>query len=234
MKPARMDIEARKVNTTGLDWRWLTLALILGATAATAVLFLDEVGISQNSSTSQERTNESYSSSTSLPLIELKSIQASPFQQQLIAQVLVDGVEQRVTVGQQLRKDLVVKSIDVEGLDLLHHQQLHRYQLLRPSGAVTALDTHTQAIEASVSLLSHEFRHHTDGVEVYSATQQGLSASLGLQNGDMVRQVNGNAVAQPEDIVRVLRNYQPRQVLEFVGTRQGQKMTWIYQAQASD
>lgn len=234
MKSARMDIEARKVNTTGYGWRWLTLALILGVIAVTAVLFSDEVGISENSSTRQERTKESHSSSTSLPLIELKSIQASPFQQQLIAQVLVDGVEQRVTVGQQLRKDLVVKSIDVEGLDLLHHQQLHRYQLQRASGAVTALDTDTEAIEASVSLLSHEFRHHTDGVEVYSVTHQGLSASLGLQNGDMVRQVNGNAVAQPEDIVRVLRNYQAKQVLEFVGTRQGQKMTWIYQAQASD
>lgn len=234
MKPARMNIEARKVNTTGYGWRWLTLALILGVIAATAVLFSDEVGISENSSTRQERTKESHSSSTSLPLIELKSIQASPFQQQLIAQVLVDGVEQRVTVGQQLRKDLVVKSIDVEGLDLLHDEQLHRYQLQRSSVAVTALDTDKQAIEASVSLLGHEFRYHADGVEVYSATQQGLSASLGLQNGDLVRQVNGNAVEQPEDIVRVLRDYQPKQVLEFVGMRQGQKMTWIYQAQASD
>lgn len=234
MKPVRMDIDVRKVNTTGLHWRWLTLALILGAIAATAVLFSDEAEISENSSTMQERTKESHSSSTSLPLIELKSIQASPFQHQLIAQLLVDGVEQRVTVGQQLRENLVVKSIDVEGLDLLHHQQRHRYQVKRFSVAVTALDTDKQALEASVSLLSHEFRYHGDGLEVYSATQQGLSASLGLQNGDRVSQVNGNAVAQPEDIVRALRNYQPKQVLEFVGTRQGQKMTWIYQAQASD
>jgi hypothetical protein len=214
--------------------RWIVAALFLGI-GASCVVFLSGEELSTvpnlNRQIDKHRLPDDL---VTLPKIDVKSIQASPFQSQLIALLSINGFEQRVLVGQQLAHDLMVKAIDINGVDILHRQQLHRYELKSTSVAVKQADQDRQSLQTSINLLSHEFHTTTEGLEVYSATQQGLSASLGLQNGDKVSKINGEIVRQPEDILRLLKNYQPNQVLEFVGTRQGQVITWVYQAQADD
>ncbi len=215
-------------------WRWGGVALLLGLALVCVMLSSDEELSSATSASRKEVIYQAQVDLISLPKIEIKSIQTSPFQTQIFAHLSLNGIEQRVLVGQQLGHELSVKSIDAKGVEILHHQQMHRYELL-PSSLEQAKVEHDRiAVKASVELLSHEFHTTREGLEVYSATQQGLSASLGLQNGDRVSRINGEAVLQPDDITRVLKNYHPRQTLEFVGIRQGQVTTWKFQAQAED
>jgi len=169
-----------------------------------------------------------------LPKVDVKSIYASPFQAQLIALISLDGIEHRVLVGQKLSQDLTVKAIDAKGVDILFRQQLYRHELALNSKEKMEGANEPQSTKASVEILSSEFHRTPQGLEVYSATQQGLSASLGLQNGDRVNMINGELVDRPEDITRLLKYYHPKHVLEFVGTRQGQIMTWKFQAQSDD
>ncbi len=216
------------------QWHWVVVALLVASGAACVSLFSEEELKIVPMLTQQADKHLAVNDAVALPNITIKSIQASPFQTQLIALMSINGMEQRVLVGQQLAPDLIVKSIDANGVDILHRQLLHRYELKSTAVAIKQADQDRQSVQASVNLLSHEFHATSEGLEVYSATQQGLSASLGLQNGDKISKINGEIVRQPDDILRLLKDYQPKQILEFVGTRQGQVMTWVFQAQADD
>lgn len=222
-------------NSRSHYWRWMLAALMLILAVASVMLFSNDEMQPEEVRNLKPTTNQTSVSIAAWPVIEVKSIQASPFQPQLSAQLRINGTEQRAQVGQQLRDNLFVKSIDANGVNLLHHQQLRRYELPAARSSATNIRTNEdKPLKATITLLSNEFRSTPKGLEVYSATQQGLSASLGLQNGDLITQINGERVTQPEDILRLLKNYHPKQVLEFVGLHQGQVTRWVYQAQADD
>ncbi len=217
------------------EGRWLYLFLLAAIIAVSAVFFLSENRIEEEAQTRPDVASQNMSLKfAGLPVIEVKHILASPFQAQLTAQLRVDGVERNVIVGQALSEDVKIQAIDVNSVIVLHHGRLHRYELAQLNRTLALSAQEKKDMQASIQLLSHEFRQSATGVEVYSATHQGLSAALGLQNGDQVNKINGKLVSQPEDIARLLSEYHPSQVLEFAGSRQGQAMSWIYQAQADD
>jgi hypothetical protein len=236
MKSHKLNAKDHAIESHPHYWRWIVAALVIAMLAVSAVLLFDDEPQAELLVNPAQKNALGSTSNMAMPKIELKSIQASPFQSQLVAQVLVDGVEKRVLDGQQLRDNLLVKSIDIQGIDLLHFQKILRYELAVASALPrqNPSDSERESVKASVVLLSHEFHSTAEGLEVYSATQQGLSAALGLQNGDRVSKINGVSVTQQEDILRLLKNYHPKQMLEFVGSRQGQTTTWVYQAQADD
>lgn len=97
---------------------------------------------------------------------------------------------------------------------------------------VVAPDTSEQ--QAKVELLLHQLQAGEHGISVHHASGQGLSGYLGLRDADQITHVNGQAVRQVDDIQALLHDYHPKQKLHFQGRRDGQAMSWTYQAQADD
>lgn len=88
--------------------------------------------------------------------------------------------------------------------------------------------------QVAVNFLLHQLQTGAQGVSVVGASPQGLSGSLGLHDGDQITEVNGQAVQSVDEVQSVLNGYHPKQILHFKGKRQGQAMSWTYQAQADD
>ncbi len=88
--------------------------------------------------------------------------------------------------------------------------------------------------QAKVELLLHQLQAGEHGISVHNASGQGLSGYLGLRDADQITHVNGQAVRQVDDIQALLHDYHPKQKLHFQGRRDGQAMSWTYQAQADD
>lgn len=88
--------------------------------------------------------------------------------------------------------------------------------------------------QVAVNFLLHQLQTGAQGVSVVGVSPQGLSGSLGLLDGDQITEVNGQVVQSVDEVQSLLHDYHPKQILHFKGKRQGQAMSWTYQAQADD
>ena len=108
------------------------------------------------------------------------------------------------------------------------------------AGLGTAADLHDNAMsqaqdqQVAVNFLLHQLQTSAQGVAVVGSSQQGLANNLGLRDGDQITEINGQAVHSVDEVQGLLLDYHPKQTLHFKGKRDGQTMSWTYQAQADD
>lgn len=86
----------------------------------------------------------------------------------------------------------------------------------------------------AVVFLLQQLQKDARGIVVVGANQQGLSARLGLSDGDQITEINGQAVHSLEQVQAALSGYRPQHILHFKGRREGIATTWTYQAMADD
>lgn len=160
------------------------------------------------------------------PNVILLSIGASPFHQSFEAHIDMDGVRSKVSAGQSLANGVQVLSIDAKTLSLALGPQVRSFSL-----APTVQEIRAQESKQAVLELSERFSIVENGLLVTSETPLGLSSNLGLLNGDIVTQINGQTVRSIDDLKRILKNYDPGVDLVFKGMRKGETITWQFQAE---
>jgi len=69
------------------------------------------------------------------------------------------------------------------------------------------------------------------GLVLASVDGNGLAARLGLQSGDTLHMVNGNPVANVQDLARLLPGNADVQRITLVGERQGKPLTLSFRLQ---
>lgn len=162
--------------------------------------------------------------------LRVLALQASPLGSGSRAKVVWKAREQDWQQGQVLAHHVVVDHIDHQQLRLRKDDEFKIFTLTNSTPAAAP----SEDTSAAVGFFILQLHAHAQGLEVRNASSQGLLARLGLQEGDVISELNGQTIHSADELQLLLQHYHPKQVLSFKGKRDGRVMSWTYQAQADD
>ena len=179
---------------------------------------------------SQEKEIKNRTQNTLFPEIRLLQIESENLAGKRAAMLEIDGVRYTVHPGQKVVAQIIVEEIN-EGDVLLSVLDNRRRFLLEPASTmphsqVSPISSPTEQLDALVSGLGFG----SMGLVVNVQTQSVLGRNLGLEKGDRITKINGKPVSSPAEVRAVLAAYQMTDKLVFLGYRENQEMTWVFQA----
>jgi general secretion pathway protein C len=98
-------------------------------------------------------------------------------------------------------------------------------------GLVDRLLANQAALMSAARVIPHEEDGRTVGMKIYGIRRSSLLGRLGIQNGDMLRTINGFDLTDPTALLQAYTTLRSADHLSMQVMRRGQPMSMDYQIQ---
>jgi general secretion pathway protein C len=227
-------------------WTWRFVAPVppVPASSARADIKLDAVLASLRAAhlfgAAQGQAAESAEQATSLNL-KLRGVFAALGGLPAMAILGVNGQDQAVSTGYEIVPGVVLDAVAPDHVVVLNRGVRERLDLEAVGRPLTLADgdipvsrqelNQALANPKSLGMQAQASTGSQSGLVLTSVDGNGLAARLSLQSGDRLSTVNGNAVANVQDLARQLSSAVDAQRVTVVGERQGKPLILTFKLQ---
>lgn len=173
--------------------------------------------------------------------LKLRGVFAAPAGLSALAILNVDGQDQAVATGYEVVPGVVLDTVASDHVILLNRGVRERLDLEAVGRPLTLADgdipVSRQEIDQAMAnpkklgVQAQPGAGAHPGLVLGPVEADGLVSRLGLQRGDRLTQVNGNAVGNVQDLVRQLSSMTGAERITVVGERQGKPLILTFKLQ---